>query len=50
MTLEVESYDFYTGDSGLDLVVNSASGPVTIPMTSRTARDIGAMLVAYGQR
>lgn len=49
MTLDVQSYDFYTDATSIDLVINSTNGPVTIPMSNRTARDIGAMLMAYGR-
>lgn len=50
-TLEPSSFDFYVDKTHaqplIGLQVNSASGTVRIPMTVKTAGDIGAILVSH---
>jgi hypothetical protein len=52
MTLyEPQSFDFYIDTTNshpvIGLTINAANGTVTVPMSMRTASDIGALLVAH---
>jgi hypothetical protein len=54
MTLdEPNSFDFYVDTTRARPVIGmkivSASGSVTIPMSARTAGDIGALLLAHAR-
>jgi hypothetical protein len=52
MTLyEPQSFDFYIDTTNplpvIGMTINAANGTVTVPMSTRTAGDIGALLVAH---
>jgi hypothetical protein len=48
---EPQSFDFYIDKTHrrpvIGLTINAANGSVTVPMSSRTAGDIGALLMAH---
>ena len=49
MTLNADSFDFLLSLAGVQLQINTRTGPVYIPMTAQTAGDIGHLLIAHAR-